>query len=147
MLLHLYLCWERVMCSIHNVVASVSLLGERKTEYMKVVCPIHAPRSSVSLLEKVRLNIWVGAFDPQCFCCLYWEPVHFQTFNLCILGACSLPDVQFVVSTKVACGYTHTISCLTNGDPWEPLARGINMRETTYVWTYLRRRLSCGSIF
>jgi len=49
----------KVVCSIDNVVASVSLLGKRKTEYMKVVCSIHASmylccRSSDWIYEVMR---------------------------------------------------------------------------------------------
>ena len=38
--LYLYLCWESLMCWIHNVVASVSLFGQN--EYIKVLCSINA---------------------------------------------------------------------------------------------------------
>ena len=34
-----------------------------------------------------------------------------------ILGACSLPDVQFVVYAKATSGYTREIPCQTYGDP------------------------------
>jgi len=66
------------VCLIDNVVASMSLLRECKTENMKV--------GSTMLL-------------------------------LSILGVCSLPDVQFVVSAKGASGYTREIPCETYGDP------------------------------
>jgi len=60
--LYLYLCWERVMCSIHSVVASVYLLREH-TEYMKIVCSIHVPL--YLCLENVIMNIYQGRFfDP-----------------------------------------------------------------------------------
>ena len=63
-------------------------------------------------------------FDPRLLCIIVAEG---QTEYVCscvrstmllfILGACSLPDIEFVVSTKAASGYTRAIPCPTDGDP------------------------------
>jgi len=99
------------MCSVDNVVASVFLLGEGHVFDHNVV-------ASMSLLRERKIE---------------YMKVGSSMLLFIIVGASSLPDVQFVVSTKAASGYNREIPCPTDGDPWQPLPRGINIRETTCV--------------
>ena len=68
--------------------------------------------------ESVRLSIWRSCVRSTLLC-IFLAKAHTEYMMLClrstmlllfILGACSLPDIQFVVSAKVTSGYTHAMS-------------------------------------
>jgi len=91
--------------------------------------------------ESLRINIWRSCVQSTLLC-IFVGKSHTKYMKI----MCSILNVV-VVSAKAASGYTRAIPCGTHGDPWQPLARGINMGETTCIWTYMPRTLSCGSIF